>query len=68
MALTRQRVEWERTAVLAVPLYEPLRDHRKRSQPFTTHDFNPYAEYVPSGRKLDSEAFQDLKRVLTGKK
>ena len=44
MARSRQRAEWQRTALMAAIGANPFRDAKKRKQPFTPDDFNPFAE------------------------
>lgn len=38
------RSAWARTSLLAAPLWNQLRDPKKRRDPFTPDDFNPYAD------------------------
>ncbi len=44
MAEGRQRSEWTQTAALLAMTAEINRDRRKRSEPYTVADFDPFAE------------------------
>jgi hypothetical protein len=47
MARSRQRAEWERTALLAAIGANPYRDPKKRKRPFQPWEFNPFCNGPP---------------------
>jgi len=63
--MTLEKAAWHRMAVMAVALYEPHRDTKKRRRPFTTADFNPYEPAArPSGIRLGKQTIAVLKPLF----
>lgn len=40
----RLRTEWRQTASVIAATFEPHRNHKRRSRPYTADDFDPYAQ------------------------
>ena len=66
MAEARQRREWERTSKIVATIAEVNRDPKRRSQPFTPDEFNPYAgDAAQHARPApDDVSLRDIKRSL----
>lgn len=60
MAMGRRKSGWAMTAEVLAAIYNTVRDSKRRSQPFTGADFDPFA---PPKKRRGIEAFA----VLAGK-
>lgn len=60
MAMGRRKGEWSVASEILAAIYNTVRDPKRRPQPFTGDDFDPYA---PPKKRRGIEAFG----VLAGK-
>ena len=61
-----ERGAWRRFAILAVGIFEPNRDKRKRPRPFDLVDFDPYFEKEGGARgvRLTRENIKTFKPLF----
>ena len=60
MADGRLRSQWQQTAEILTVLYNVNRDTKRRREPFTADDFNPYAAHAPVPKLKDLSILKQL--------
>lgn len=66
MVRGRQRDQWWHTADLKAALFEPNRDSKKRSTPFTAAEFHPFEKQNPRMRaKSREEVKSDIRAMAS---
>lgn len=71
MAEAKERAAWGRAAMVACLIAETNRDEKKKSEPFTPDDFNPYADNTDRANNDDrmelsnEQVFELMKKMWT---
>ena len=69
MARGRQKCQWSQTSAVLAVIANANRDTKRRPDPFTPDDFNPFAEYRgPRGIPFNKETSRVLAAAFTGQK